>query len=98
MAKSNGRHHRFQTPDPAAFVTALGKMLLEQDLKLTDLRLKRPTLEDVYLELVGAEAKGINRASEEPGTTPEPEDPGSPPEAETTQPPSRSAGSPDGDP
>jgi len=48
-----GRHLRFQTDDPAGFVVALGQLLQEQELTLTDLRLKRPNLEDMYLELVG---------------------------------------------
>jgi len=51
----DGAHHRFVTRDPAAAVVALGDMLRGQGLTLTDLRMKRPTLEDVYLELVGPE-------------------------------------------
>jgi len=50
-----GEHYRFVTPDPAAAIAALVDMLRTQGLTLTDLRMKRPTLEDVYLELVGAE-------------------------------------------
>jgi ABC-2 type transport system ATP-binding protein len=48
-----GAHHRFATRDPAAVIVALGDMLKSQKVTLTDLRMKRPTLEDVYLELVG---------------------------------------------
>jgi ABC-2 type transport system ATP-binding protein len=48
-----GEHYRFVMRDPAAAVVALGDMLRHQGLTLTDLRMKRPTLEDVYLELVG---------------------------------------------
>ena len=48
-----GEHFRFVTHDPAAAIVALGDMLRHQGLTLTDLRMKRPTLEDVYLELVG---------------------------------------------
>jgi len=48
-----GEHVRFVTRDPAAAIVALGDMLRHQGLTLTDLRMKRPTLEDVYLELVG---------------------------------------------
>ena len=48
-----GRHHKFSTTDPTATVLALGDMLRSQGLRLVDLRLKRPTLEDVYLELMG---------------------------------------------
>ncbi len=49
-----GAHYRFATHDPAAAIVALGDMLRGQGLALKDLRMKRPTLEDVYLELVGA--------------------------------------------
>lgn len=48
-----GEHHKFATTDPTATVLALGDMLRSQGLRLVDLRLKRPTLEDVYLELMG---------------------------------------------
>ncbi len=48
-----GDYYRFHTHDPAETIIALGEMLREQQLTLLDLRLKRPTLEDVYLELVG---------------------------------------------
>ncbi|MCA9726197.1 MAG: ABC transporter ATP-binding protein, partial [Candidatus Eisenbacteria bacterium] len=51
-----GGYLRFQTTDPAAFVSTLGDVLRKQTLSLTDLRLKRPTLEDVYLELVAETA------------------------------------------
>ncbi len=50
-----GVHHKFSTADPTATILALGDMLRSQRLQLIDLRLKRPTLEDVYLELMGAE-------------------------------------------
>ncbi len=48
-----GDHHKFATTDPTATILALGDMLRSQGLSLVDLRLKRPTLEDVYLELMG---------------------------------------------
>ena len=48
-----GRHRRFSIVDPGATVVALGDLLRAQGGKLIDLRLKRPTLEDVYLELMG---------------------------------------------
>lgn len=48
-----GEHYRFVTKDPTAAVLALSDLLRAQRLNLTDLRMKRPTLEDVYLELVG---------------------------------------------
>lgn len=48
-----GSHLRFATAEPAAVIVALGRLLRDQQVELTDLRLHRPTLEDVYLELVG---------------------------------------------
>ncbi len=51
-----GDHHKFATTDPTATVLALGDMLRSQGLRLIDLRLKRPSLEDVYLELMGDDA------------------------------------------
>jgi ABC-2 type transport system ATP-binding protein len=50
-----GGHHKFSTADPTATILALGDMLRSQRLRLIDLRLKRPTLEDVYLELMGSD-------------------------------------------
>ena len=47
-----GSRYRFATSDPAAVVVALGEVLRTQDVTLTDLNMRRPTLEDVYLELV----------------------------------------------
>ncbi len=51
-----GVHHRYATRDPAAAIVVLGDLLREHRVTLTDLRLRRPTLEDVYLELVGEPA------------------------------------------
>jgi ABC-2 type transport system ATP-binding protein len=48
-----GRHRKFSIDDPGATVVALGDLLRAQGGKLVDLRLKRPVLEDVYLELMG---------------------------------------------
>ncbi len=48
-----GAHHKFVTTDPTATILALGDMLRSQGLRLVDLRLRRPTLEDVYLEFMG---------------------------------------------
>jgi ABC-2 type transport system ATP-binding protein len=52
---AEGRHRRFSIADPGAAVVALGDLLRAQGGKLVDLRMKRPTLEDVYLELMGPE-------------------------------------------
>jgi ABC-2 type transport system ATP-binding protein len=65
-AKAQGRegaHHRFTTTNPTAAILALGEMLKAQNLTLTDLRMKRPTLEDVYLELVGEVTKDEEKAA-----------------------------------
>ncbi len=51
-----GAHHKFSTTDPTATILALGDLLRSQGLTLVDLRLKRPTLEDVYLELVAGDS------------------------------------------
>jgi ABC-2 type transport system ATP-binding protein len=48
-----GDHYKFTTADPAATIVALGELLRSQGVGLTDLRMRRPTLEDVYLELMG---------------------------------------------
>lgn len=51
---TEGTYYRFSTIDPTSAILALAEILKAQNVNLTDLRLKRPTLEDVYLELVGA--------------------------------------------
>jgi ABC-2 type transport system ATP-binding protein len=48
-----GAYHRFATPDPAAAVLALAELLRGQGATLIDLRMKRPDLENVYLDLMG---------------------------------------------
>jgi ABC-2 type transport system ATP-binding protein len=48
-----GRYERFAMADPTAALVTLGDLLRAQRLTLVDIRMKRPTLEDVYLELVG---------------------------------------------
>ena len=47
-----GEHRLFATTDPASFVVSLGEVLRTQAVTLTDLHMHRPSLEDVYLELV----------------------------------------------
>lgn len=54
---AGGSHSKFTTKDPTAAVLALGDVLRAQGLRLLDVRMKRPTLEDVYLELVGEEGR-----------------------------------------
>ena len=63
LAASEKDHLRFTTHDPTAAVLALGDLLRAQGVKLTDVRMRRPTLEDVYLELVGPEGREEEAAS-----------------------------------
>jgi ABC-2 type transport system ATP-binding protein len=48
----DGAMFRYRTADPTAAIVALADSLRASGLKLADLRLKRPSLEDVYLELI----------------------------------------------
>ncbi|MDQ7053595.1 MAG: ABC transporter ATP-binding protein [candidate division KSB1 bacterium] len=61
-----GEYFKFQTHNPAEVIIALGEILKQQAVSLTDLRMKRPTLEDVYLELVGSQQ---DEEPPEPSTT-----------------------------
>ena len=45
---------RYRTVDPTAAIVGLADSLRASGARLEDLRLKRPSLEDVYLQLVGA--------------------------------------------
>ncbi len=65
-----GQHHKFSTTDPTATVLALGDMLRSQGLQLLDLRMKRPTLEDVYLELMRDEDVAPDPAEDGSGGDP----------------------------
>ncbi len=49
----DGSMLRYRTPDPTAAIVGLADSLRLSGARLDDLRLKRPSLEDVYLELVG---------------------------------------------
>ncbi|MFQ5742025.1 MAG: ABC transporter ATP-binding protein [Acidobacteriota bacterium] len=67
-AKAQGRqgaHYRFTTSDPTATILALGDLLRSQKVTLRDLRLRRPTLEDVYLELMGDSEAGEEAGDKE---------------------------------
>ena len=48
----DGAMYRYRTADPTAAIVALADSLRASGAKLADLRLKRPSLEDVYLELI----------------------------------------------
>ena len=55
---NEGRHLRFAVSDPGAVIVALGDLLRAGGGKLVDLRMRRPTLEDVYLEWMGESEAG----------------------------------------
>jgi ABC-2 type transport system ATP-binding protein len=46
-------YRRFIAPQPGAAVVALGQLLRRPGVTLVDLQMKRPSLEDVYLDLMG---------------------------------------------
>jgi ABC-2 type transport system ATP-binding protein len=48
----DGALYRYRTSDPTAAIVALAGGLRSSGARLDDLRLKRPSLEDVYLELI----------------------------------------------
>jgi ABC-2 type transport system ATP-binding protein len=48
---------RYRTADPTAAIVGLAESLRACGARLDDLRLKRPTLEDVYMQLVGTAAQ-----------------------------------------
>ena len=50
----DGSLFRYRTTDPTAAIVGLADSLRGSGARLDDLRLKRPSLEDVYLQLVGA--------------------------------------------
>jgi ABC-2 type transport system ATP-binding protein len=50
----DGAMWRYRTADPTAAIVGLADALRQSGARLADLRLKRPSLEDVYLQLVGA--------------------------------------------
>ena len=49
----DGGLFRYRTTDPTAAIVGLAESLRASGARLDDLRLKRPSLEDVYLQLVG---------------------------------------------
>jgi ABC-2 type transport system ATP-binding protein len=52
----DGSLFRYRTADPTTAIVGLAESLRASGARLDDLRLKRPTLEDVYLQLVGPAA------------------------------------------
>lgn len=52
-AQQDGPHCSLTTPDPNSAISALVKTLHRHGIDLLDLQVKRPSLEDVFLELTG---------------------------------------------
>jgi ABC-2 type transport system ATP-binding protein len=53
VTRNDGRLLSMQTDSPAAAIVELVKWIDQHGLKLLDIHLKRPTLEDVFIELTG---------------------------------------------
>lgn len=51
--RDHGTTFSMQTEEPAALIVELVKWIDQQGLKLVDIHMKRPTLEDVFIELTG---------------------------------------------
>jgi ABC-2 type transport system ATP-binding protein len=51
---------RYRTSDPTAAIVGLAESLRASGARLDDLRLKRPSLEDVYLQLIGQESSHVH--------------------------------------
>jgi ABC-2 type transport system ATP-binding protein len=51
--RDDGRTLSMQTETPAALIVELVKWIESQQLRLLDIHMKRPTLEDVFIELTG---------------------------------------------
>ena len=53
MERDEGRTLALQSDSPAAAIVELVKWIDQRDLRLVDIHMKRPTLEDVFIELTG---------------------------------------------
>jgi len=53
----DGHLFRYRTADPTAAIVGLAESLRVSGARLDDLRMKRPSLEDVYLQLIGTPAE-----------------------------------------
>jgi ABC-2 type transport system ATP-binding protein len=49
----DGENQRFTASDPNAAIPALGELLQSSQARIVDLQMKRPSLEDIYIELIG---------------------------------------------
>jgi len=61
----DGALFRYRTDDPTAAIVGLAESLRVSGARLDDLRLKRPSLEDVYLQLIGSSAEPAALAAQE---------------------------------
>ncbi|MGE0864172.1 MAG: ABC transporter ATP-binding protein, partial [Vicinamibacterales bacterium] len=61
----DGALFRYRTADPTAAIVGLAESLRVSGARLDDLRLKRPSLEDVYLQLIGSSAEPAVLAAQE---------------------------------
>lgn len=61
----DGALFRYRTADPTAAIVGLAESLRVSGARLDDLRLKRPSLEDVYLQLIGSSAEPAALAAQE---------------------------------
>jgi ABC-2 type transport system ATP-binding protein len=55
--KSDGGYRYFIAKDVKAAISALAKILQLPDVSLVDVRMKHPSLEDIYLDLMGEQAQ-----------------------------------------
>jgi len=60
----DGNLLRYRTADPTAAILGLADSLRASNARLDDLRLKRPSLEEVYLQLIGASAEATPAVQE----------------------------------
>ena len=71
--EGRGSHYRFTASDSTAVIVALGEVLRTQPVTLTDMNMRRPTLEDFYLEMVDdPEAAELDSERESGATSREP--------------------------
>jgi len=61
----DGQLFRYRTTDPTAAIVGLAESLRLSGARLEDLRMKRPSLEDVYLQLIGTTAEPAAVAAQE---------------------------------
>jgi hypothetical protein len=53
VTRDDGRTLSMRSDSPAALIVELVKWIDQQNLRLVDIHMTRPTLEDVFIELTG---------------------------------------------